>query len=324
MSDRLQIVQGLDGLRRLPPGSVLSVGNFDGVHLGHQRIVQTMRALAAPDSRPVVAVTFEPHPLTVLRPQHAPPRLTPPEMKRTLLGLAGIDVIIEVAPSREVLDLSAEQFWGILRDQARPRHMVEGALFNFGKGRGGTIDKLRAWAAGSDISLHVIDGIEVPLLDLSVVPVSSSLVRWLVGHGRVRDAAICLGRAYVLRGSVVRGEQRGRSIGVPTANLETHDQLIPADGVYAAQVRLDGECWPVAANIGLLPTFSEDRRQIEAHLIGFEGDLYGKTVDLELVDWLRDQRRFQGIPALKAQIQRDIAQVMARRDLRMGAPIAAA
>jgi riboflavin kinase/FMN adenylyltransferase len=322
MSDRPQIVQGLDGLRRLAPGSVLSVGNFDGVHLGHQRIVQTMRSLA--EGNPVVAVTFEPHPLTVLRPQLAPPRLTPPDMKRALLGFQGVDVIVELAPSREVLDLSAEQFWAILRDQARPRHMVEGALFNFGKGRGGTIDKLRSWAAGSGISLHVIDGIEVPLLDLSVAPVSSSLVRWLVGHGRVRDAAICLGRAYALRGSVVRGQQRGRSIGVPTANLDTHAQLIPADGVYAAQVRLDGQCWPAALSVGLLPTFSAEHRQIEAHLIGFDGDLYGRTVELELLDWLRDQRRFPDIAALLAQIHRDIAQVIARRSLRMGKPIAAA
>jgi riboflavin kinase/FMN adenylyltransferase len=148
--------------------------------------------------------------------------------------------------------------------------------------------------------------VSVPLLDLQMVEVSSSLIRWLTAHGRVRDAAICLGRSYALRGEVIMGHQRGRTIGVPTANLRVADQLVPIDGVYAGRSTIDGNTYAAAVSIGTMPTFGENDRQVEAHLIGFDGDLYGRVIEVELVDWVREQWKFSGLEALKSQLRRDI------------------
>jgi riboflavin kinase / FMN adenylyltransferase len=302
----MRTTDGIEGLRRISAGSVMSIGNFDGMHLGHAKILQSMRALRS-DASPLVVVTFEPHPFTVLRPQFAPPRLTPPDVKRHLLESAGVDELVILPPTREVLGTSAEQFWEILRDEVRPAHLVEGASFSFGKGRGGNVEKLRKWSAGSAVKLHVIDSVEVVLLNLHLVQVSSSLVRWLIAYGRVRDAAICLGREYALSGKVIRGHGRGKKLGIPTANLDCDDQLIPADGVYAALCEIDGKIYPVALSIGSTPTFAENRRQVEAHLIGFDADLYDRVLHVELIDWLRDQLRFSDVASLTSQIQGDIS-----------------
>jgi riboflavin kinase/FMN adenylyltransferase len=319
----MNLLDGIDGLRSIAPGGVMSIGNFDGVHRGHLHILDAAADLRArtPESR-LIVVTFEPHPLTVLRPQVAPPRLTPPNVKRKILEAAGVDDLVILAPTRDVLDLSAEAFWAILRDEARPAHLVEGPNFNFGKNRRGTIARLREWSADSEIELHVLDAVQVVLLGLQVVDVSSSLIRWLLTHGRARDAAICLGRPYALSGEVVEGHHRGRSIGVPTANLRCEDQLIPCDGVYAGRCTIDGMTHAAAVSIGRTPTFGEDRRQVEAHLIDFDGDLYGKTIEIELIDWLRDQIKYPNVEALKEQIARDIDAARDRANLAAEAAIA--
>lgn len=306
----MNLFNGLDGLRNVPRRAVMSIGNFDGVHRGHQHLLELCRKLRqqTPAAR-LVIVTFEPHPLTVLRPQAVPPRLTTPQMKQQLLEQQGVDDLVILPPTPEVLNLTAEQFWQILRDDARPVHLIEGANFNFGKNRGGNIDRLREWSRGGDIQLHIIDEIEMALLDLQIVDVSSSVIRWLLSHGRVRDAAICLGRAYQLEGVVIEGAKRGRSIGVPTANLKCADQLVPADGVYAGKCTIGDETFPAAISIGTNPTFDGKVKQVEAHLIGFDGDLYGRTLRLEFIDWVREQMRFSGIDALKSQIVRDLRSV---------------
>jgi len=323
---KFNVLEGLDGLRRLPAGVVLSVGNYDGIHLGHEKILATARELRAKSGAPALAVaTFEPHPMTVLRPHAAPPRLTPPGIKHPLLAARGVDAVVVLPPAPEVLDLPAERFWEVLRDQVRPSHLVEGQSFMFGKGRGGNVERLRAWSKGTAVGLHVVDPVSVPLLDMTVVPVSSSLVRWLLAHGRARDAAICLGRGYVLEGKVVKGHQRGRAIGMPTANLDCGDQMIPCDGVYAARSVVAGKTYPVALSIGTMPTFGPDlRRQVEAHLIGFDGDLYGQVTRVELVDWLRGQEKFNGVEALKAQMKRDLDAAVERREMNPARPVARA
>jgi len=307
----MRVLHGLEGLREVEAGAVVSVGNFDGMHLGHQRILRTARELASAAGASLAVVTFEPHPLTVLRPAQAPPRLTPPEVKQPLIQAAGADDLVVLPPRPDVLGLSARQFWEILRDELRVAHLVEGGSFRFGKGAAGTIETLREFCAASAVKLHVVDSVSVPLLDLHVAPVSSSLIRFLLSFGRVRDAAICLGRPYVIQGVVVKGNARGRTIGVPTANLQWQDQMIPADAVYAGRCALDGRSYAAAVNIGSAPTFDAPARQIEAHLIGFNGDLYGQTIGVELLDWLRDQRKFAGVESLKAQLAHDIARTAA-------------
>ena len=302
----MEIFTGLDGLRRLPAGCVMTIGNYDGMHMGHRRLIEVCRSLLTNRSAGLGVVTFEPHPLTVLKPQLAPPRLSPRTVKQQLLGESGVDFLVELPPAPEVLNLKAEQFWALLRDQIRPTDLVEGDNFNFGKGRAGNIDRLRDWTADSDIRLHVVEPVTAVLLDLQEVAVSSSLIRWLLANGRVRDAAICLGHAYVLEGLVIQGHQRGRTIGVPTANLDCGDQHVPADGVYAARCTVDNRTWPAALSIGTLPTFGEYNRQVEAHLIGYDGNLYDRTLRVEVIDWLRDQRKFANIEALKQKMREDI------------------
>jgi riboflavin kinase/FMN adenylyltransferase len=300
----MQIHDGIEGLKHLPNGLALSFGNFDGLHLGHRKIIELAKSLRSPAG--IAIATFEPHPLTVLRPGHAPPRLTPLPLKLELLKEIGIDHVAILPPTTSLLNLSAEEFWRILCDDVRPAHLIEGHSFNFGKNRGGNIDRLREWTDGSEVKLHIIDEVEVPLLDLKIAPVSSSLIRWLIVGGRVRDAAICLGKPYTLQGLVVKGFQRGRTIGVPTANLDCGEQLLPAEGVYAGRCKIKDTEYPAAISIGRLPTFGDDQLQIEAHLIGFTGDLYGQTLHVELIDWIREQQKFFGIDALKKQLAKDI------------------
>ena len=319
----MEIVEGLSELRRAGAGGVLSIGNFDGVHRGHQRILEVARGCRQQGGGEFVVATFEPHPLTVLRPEKAPPRLTPPGLKRELLAAAGVDRLIVLPPTPDVLDLSAEDFWRFIRDGFRPAHLVEGGSFTFGKGRGGTIPKLREWTTGTNVRLHVVESVEVALLDLTVVPVSSSLTRWLLAHGRVRDAAICLGRPFTLEGPVVKGYQRGRTIGVPTANLDCGDQIVPLEGVYAGRCSVDGVAYPAAVSIGRMETFGDKlRRQVEAHLVGFDGDLYDRSLRVELLDWWREQRKYEGIEALKEQIRRDIEWTVGRATLQPAREIA--
>ena len=316
----MQIHQGIEGLKQLPDGVVLSVGNFDGLHRGHRRILELANDLRGPAG--VAVVTFEPHPLTVLRPSSAPPRLTPLPLKMEMLDAAHVDHLAILPPTPDVLGLSAEAFWQILRDDVRPSHMIEGESFIFGKNRGGAIARLRAWTADSNVKLLIVDPVTVPLLDLKVAVVSSSLIRWLLVCGRVRDAAICLGEPYPLQGTVIKGFQRGRTIGVPTANLDCGEQLLPAEGVYAGRCKANGVMHAAAVSIGRLPTFGDDRLQIEAHLIGFTGDLYGQTLRIELIDWVREQWKFPSVDALKNQLSADIKWTRTRSLLEASRPIA--
>jgi len=309
------IAEGLDGFRKLVKGTALSIGNFDGMHRGHRSLLAMADRLRESSPGGVAIVTFDPHPLTVLRPAEAPPQLTPLALKQAILQEAGVDTLVLLPPTREVLGLTAEQFWQMIVDEVRPAHLIEGESFTFGRGRGGTMQTLRAWAAGSSVQLHVAEPVRAVLLPPPLVTVSSSLIRWLIALGRVRDAAICLGRPYRLRGEVVQGHQRGRTIGTPTANLRVAGQLVPGDGVYAGRALVDGASHSAAISIGTLPTFEGVARQIEAHLLDFSGDLYGRELKLDCTDWLREQRKYSSIDALREQIARDVQSVHARAGL---------
>jgi riboflavin kinase/FMN adenylyltransferase len=185
------------------------------------------------------------------------------------------------------------------------------------------VEKLREWARGTGVEVRVVEPVEVALLDLTVAPASSSLVRWLLANGRVRDAAIVLGRPYTLEGTVVTGYQRGRTIGVPTANLDCGEQLIPTEGVYAGRCAVDGRVYPAAVSIGRMETFGDTlRRQVEAHLVEFSGDLYDRVIRVELLDWGREQVKYDGLDALMAQIRRDVEWTVERVGLRAEREIA--
>jgi riboflavin kinase/FMN adenylyltransferase len=302
----MRLAQGIESLTSLEHGAVLSVGNFDGMHIGHQELVKRMRELARPAGAQVVLAMFDPHPLTVLRPEIAPPLLMPLEKRREIMDRLGVDLLVILPPTREVLGMTAEEFWAILKDRARIAHLVEGRSFTFGRGRKGDVHRLMEWSAGTSISVHIVDPVEMELLNMEVAPVSSSVVRWLLIHGRVREAARGLGRPYQLWGTVQKGHQRGRKMGMPTANLKCDGQLIPADGVYVGECVVEGQSHRAAISIGTMPTFGDYPRQVEAHLLDFQGELYGREVELSLVDWVRDQMKFPSMELLGARMNKDL------------------
>ena len=303
----------------------MSIGNFDGLHRGHARIIETMKAVRdASKSQRLAVVTFEPHPLTVLRPDLAPPRLTPPLVKRSLLEAAGVDDYVILPPTRDdITPTWRRRSFGASLKRTCGSHILS-------KGPRSTLAPREVGASAGPgqkafllVKLQVVDPVQIALLDLQIAPVSSSLIRWLLGHGRTRDAAICLGRAYTLEGTVVKGRQRGRTIGIPTINLDCGDQLIPADGVYVGKCNVDRVSKMAAVSIGNAPTFKNAKWQIEAHLLHFSGDLYGRTMQVEMIDWLREQRKYSSIDELKEQIHRDIAMCRQRADLDPARMIAA-
>jgi riboflavin kinase/FMN adenylyltransferase len=292
------------------PGSVaISIGNFDGVHRGHQALVAAARAAAGDDGE-VVILSFDPAPILVLRPEVQPARLTTFEQRAALLKEAGADRVEPLRPTPELLGLSPQAFIEQVVAAHRPAAIVEGPDFRFGRGRAGTVRTLADLGSAHGYETIVIEPVEVGLVGQQIVTASSSMVRWLVERGRVADAAALLGRPYELQGTVVPGDRRGRVIGVPTANLDHGDALLPADGVYAGVARRDdGGAWPAAISVGVKPTFTAAPRLCEAHLVGFDGPLddYGWTMHLQCTRWLRGQIAFDGPDALQQQLRRDVA-----------------
>jgi riboflavin kinase / FMN adenylyltransferase len=293
----------------MPMRAAITIGTFDGVHVGHAALVRAARGEVGESGR-VVAVAFDPHPAAVLRPQCAPPRLALAEQKRQWLRDAGADHVELVEPTAEFLAQSPEEFMAWLADRFAPAAIVEGADFRFGRARAGTVGSLRAMERTYGYRTVIVDPVEVALSDQALVRASSSIARWLLGHGRVREAAIVLGRPYELRCPVVAGDRRGRDIGVPTANLDHGELLLPMDGIYAGSAVLpSGRRVPAAISVGTKPTFGRHPRVCEAHLLDYDGpvDDYGWMITLRLERWLRDQLVYADVPRLLAQLQRDIA-----------------
>jgi riboflavin kinase/FMN adenylyltransferase len=264
-------------------------------------------------------LAFDPNPLAILRPDALPPRLTSFEQRARFLKRLGADEVIRLVPTKEFLQQDAETFIAECVRKWRPTAIVEGADFRFGRGRAGSIDMLRGFGAQHGFQTIVVDQVEVVLADQSVVRASSSLVRWLLAHGRVRDATILLGRPYEIEGVIVSGDRRGRAIGFPTANLDASDQLLPGDGIYTGVAWRDDRQWPAAISVGIKPTFGQHPRVCEAHLLDYDGpiDDYGWTIRLTFTHWLRDQLTFANVEALIEQLHRDIAQT---RDLTPESP----
>jgi len=293
--------------------SVLTIGNYDGLHRGHQAILRHCRSLAEAYEAEVVALPFDPHPARTLRPSAEPPRLMSRGEKEAALKAWGADRVVVLEPTWETLGQSPEAFVAWLVGDFRPVAIVEGSDFRFGKGRKGDMEVLAELGRGYGFEAVVEPAVEVGLSDFWAAPVSSTVVRWLVGRGRVRDAALCLGRHYGLTATVAQGERRGRQIGVPTVNLrmtQLAEHLVPADGVYAGHLELAGEpgrLYPAAMSVGVKPTFGQQHLAVEAYILDFDRDIYGQVVTFHFARWIRDQYAFPGLETLKAELERDIA-----------------
>lgn len=284
-------------------GCVVTVGNFDGVHLGHATIVARLRAAAERLGVPGVALTFDPHPASVLRPEAAPMPLTTPRRRAELLLAMGVDAVQVQPADAALLALEAETFYErMLRGRLGARGLVEGADFRFGARRTGDVRLLETLCRRDGLALEI-----VPPVVVDGEPVSSSRLRALVAAGRVREANALATAAYRLSGTVVTGARRGATIGFPTANLAGIATLLPADGVYAARARVGDEAFAAAVHVGPNVSFGETAISVEAHLLGFSGDLYGRSLDVDFLDRVRDTRRFDSVDGLKAQLASDVA-----------------
>jgi riboflavin kinase/FMN adenylyltransferase len=288
-------------------GGAVTIGNFDGVHRGHARIVERLRRMAGEVSGPAVVFTFDPHPVRLLRPAAAPPPLTWTDRKAELLAELGVDAMIAYPTDEALLRLSAEEFFRqIVVERLAARAMVEGPNFCFGRNRTGTIAVLADLCRAMSLRLEVVEPIRS-----GESFVSSSRVRDLVAQGDVQAASELLTRPYRIRGMVTHGAARGARIGFPTANLAAIDTLLPALGVYAGRAEAAGRLWPAAINIGPQPTFGEQTVKVEVHLIGFSGSLYGLPLEVDFLARLRAIRPFPSVEELQQQLQADVAAALA-------------
>ena len=298
--------------------AAVAVGVFDGVHRGHAQILERAVARAREHQARCVVVSFEPHPDLVLRPRfEAVPPLTPHPEKRERLAALGASEL-EVLPfTRELAALSPEEFVDrYLVERHHPRALVVGENFALGRGRAGNVARLREIGASRGFEVEA-----VPLLELDGGPVSSTRIRGLLAEGRVAEAARLLGRRYGLAGTVVRGDAIGRTLGYPTANLRMHEEkVVPGDGIYAVWTRTPSEReWRAGAmSVGVRPTFGGQVRTLEVHVLDWRGELLGRELEVEFVEWLRPELRFESREALIAAMDQDVAEV--RRRLGLGAP----
>jgi len=284
---------------------VLALGNFDGLHRGHVKIIERVRRRASERGAAAVVMTFDPHPPRVVRPDKAPPLLMTTAQKLEALDHAGMAGAAIVRFTPELSRWEPDTFVRtVLVEWLRVSEVWVGANFLFGHDRAGTFSMLRALGARYNFRAEKIDAVRY-----KDFVVSSTRVRRLVGEGRVDEAGALLGHHYYIDGTVVRGEGRGRALGFPTANLCTENELLPPYGVYATTATLDGVIHASVTNIGVRPTFGDvSQAVIETHLLGMDRTLYGSTLRLAFVQRLRDERVFAGVDALREQIAADCRQ----------------
>jgi riboflavin kinase / FMN adenylyltransferase len=294
----------------------LAIGNFDGVHRGHQELVRVTRARAAAIGGAVGVLTFSPHPARVFAPALAPPLIVSLERRLELLAVAGVDVTIVEPFTRELAAVEAEAFVrDMLAERLGAKEIIVGYDFSFGRGRRGNSAMLQALGAELGLGVTIVSPVA-----LDGLPCSSTKVRELVLEGRVEGAALLLGRPFEITGPVGHGAGRGRGFGVPTANVATEAELLPRLGIYAARVHLLDAAGAVVSShraglsVGSNPTFTghSGAVTVEAYLLDFDGDLYGRRLRLDVMHRLRDERRFDSTEALVAQIDADVAEVRAR------------
>jgi riboflavin kinase / FMN adenylyltransferase len=298
----MEIIRDLETLTR-HPYPVTAIGNFDGVHLGHRAILKAAIDRARAAGGTAFALTFDPLPARLLVPDRAPPLILIPDDKLELLRLSGIDGVIVLKFTRELSMLSPRDFVrDYLSGKIGAREVVAGHSWRFGHNRTGNPAVLVELGHEFGFDTTVVGPVK-----LAGVEVSSTKVRKLIAAGDMRGAAKLMGRYHFLHGPVVRGRERGRKIGFPTANIESETECVPPDGVYATRVILDDGAYGSITNIGMRPTFSESARSVEAHIFDFTRDIYGMRIKLELIERIRPERKFDSADALKNQIALDLS-----------------
>ncbi len=320
----MKIVEATSGLAELATvekGCVLTIGNFDGVHIGHQEILSAAKQTAEERRTQLLVMTFEPHPLIVLHPHQKPGILTSLELKKHLLAEAGVDCLLVVKSTPELLSLSPDEFVEqFITKGTQPSVVVEGESFNFGAGRGGSVLTLQQLGPGKGFEVIVIEAKNAKLSTGQMAKVSSTLIRNMLKNGSVADAAVGLGRPYRLLGQVIPGRGKGKQLGFPTANIEPVEQLVPTEGVYAGFVEIgdtiEQVCethnkLPAALSIGRSETIGSDNPlAIEAHILTDNvGDLHDKWLAMDFIHRIRSQQKFDTEKDLTDQIANDCEEV---------------
>ena len=299
----MKLINGIDHIKRPFPNSALTIGNFDGVHIGHLSLFERVKQLADSFGGKSLVMTFDPHPTKILFPGDGPPLITPHEQKMLLIEAAGIEVFIVVEFTEDFAQISAHDFvHDIIHKRIGARAVVVGPDYRFGHKREGDIPLLTQVGEEVNFEVHV-----VPDLAINGKEVSSSAIREFVITGDFRRAREMLGRDYQIAGQVIQGRDRGgRLLGFPTANLKLFEELIPKPGVYATEVLVGDEVYVGATNIGYSPTFDNGTFSVETHILDFSGDIYGEIIYLRFVERLRDERTFSGAEELSTQINKDV------------------
>ncbi|ABO50471.1 FMN adenylyltransferase / riboflavin kinase [Desulforamulus reducens MI-1] len=302
----MRVYKSLKGLKDIYPNIIVALGNFDGIHLGHQRLIGEAVAVARRTNGTAAVLTFEPHPLMVLKPEMAPAMLLDQESKQRIMAELGVDILILLPFTQELAHLSPEEFLKeILVKEMNVRGIVVGYNYSFGYKGSGTSEDLRSYALEYGYSLSVI-----PPVKVGEQVVSSTLIRNKLAEGDVIAAKRYLGYYPFTEGIVVTGDRRGgNALGFPTANIDCPDgMMVPAKGVYSVHVELDGETYLGVANVGTKPTFhgNNPRTNIEVHLLDFCGDIYGKKIKVQYIRKLRDEKKFNSVHDLINQIQADV------------------
>jgi len=305
----MRIVRGLESYRPDSRPSAVALGVFDGVHLAHRAILGTAVARARAEDHVALACTFDRHPAEILQPDRAPAPITTLDERLGLIAETGVDATVVLSFTREFAAIEPEAFVKeVLLGRLRAREIVVGFNHRFGRGARGDARLLEAMAEPHGFEARVI-----PPMEIDGVAVSSTEIRAALQRGDVARAARLLGRPYAIAGTVTAGAGRGRSLGFPTANIASDRPLLVPTGVYLGRVSVEGRPRPAVVNVGVRPTFGETSLAIEAHLLNFSGDLYGRPVRLEFQERLRNEMRFGSVEELKAQIARDIASVKEMR-----------
>ena len=287
--------------------TALTIGVFDGIHLGHRRLVQLLKEEA--DQRGLLAtvMTFDRHPQQVLHPESTLPYLTSKEEKLSLLRQLGVDLIIVLPFTHETAQLTARQFVSLLRKQLRMRTLVVGPDFALGRGREGDATYLKTLSREMDFRL-----VAVPTVRKNGEIISSTAIRTALASGELNRVTKLLGRPFSISGQIGPGAERGRKLGFPTANLSIDPgKAVPPDGVYVTLAFVQGREYPSVTNIGMRPTFGDGQRNVEVFILDFKGDLYGQELRIDLIERLRGEKRFANVDDLKVQIARDVEQVRA-------------